>query len=138
MSMDPMQTPTLGSAFWTLMRRDLLLALRGRNEWLNPLLFFIMVVTLFPLGVGPEPQQLMEMAPGVIWVAALLSAMLSLDGIFRGDYDDGTWWGVPVAMRASTEADETPMAAPMSAAVRRTRPSSCTAILRVSPVSARR
>lgn len=88
--MESYSAPTLGSAFWSLVRRDLLLAMRGRNEWLNPLLFFVMVVTLFPLGVGPEPQQLMEMAPGVIWVAALLSAMLSLDGIFRGDFDDGT------------------------------------------------
>jgi heme exporter protein B len=56
----------------------------------NPLLFFVLVVTLFPLGVGPEPNLLARMAPGVIWVAALLAALLSLDGIFRPDFEDGT------------------------------------------------
>lgn len=76
-------------AFFSVIRRDLLLALRGRHEWLNPLLFFIIVVSLFPLGVGPEPNQLREMAPGVIWVSALLAAMLSLDSLFKTDFDDG-------------------------------------------------
>lgn len=72
-----------------LVRRDLTLFFRRRSEVLNPLLFFVIVVTLVPLGVGPEASTLRAMAPGVVWVAALLAAMLSLEGIFRSDYDDG-------------------------------------------------
>jgi heme exporter protein B len=82
--------PRLGSAFALLLRRDLVLAYRQRSELANPLLFFVIVVTLFPLGVGPSPQILAEIAPGVVWVAALLAALLSLDGIFRSDFEDGT------------------------------------------------
>ncbi|MFW2372009.1 MAG: heme exporter protein CcmB [Gammaproteobacteria bacterium] len=80
----------LSTAFLALLKRDLLLAYRHRNELLNPLFFFILVVTLFPLGTTPEKTLLMTMAPGVIWVAALLAAMLSLDTLFRADYEDGT------------------------------------------------
>jgi len=82
--------PHLRTAFFALLKRDLLLAYRHRNELLNPLFFFILVVTLFPLGTTPEKTLLMTMAPGVIWVAALLAAMLSLDTLFRADYEDGT------------------------------------------------
>jgi len=67
-----------------------MLSYRHRNELLNPLLFFVIVVTLFPLGTSPEKQLLQTMAPGVIWVAALLAGMLSLDTLFKSDYDDGT------------------------------------------------
>lgn len=81
---------SLSSAFWALLKRDLMLAYRHRNELLNPLFFFILVVMLFPLGTSPEKQLLMTMAPGVIWVAALLASMLSLDTLFRADYEDGT------------------------------------------------
>ena len=77
-------------AFVALVRRDLTVAFRRRSEMANPLLFFVMVVTLFPLGVGAEPKLLANMAPGVVWVAALLAALLSLDGIFRPDFEDGT------------------------------------------------
>jgi heme exporter protein B len=56
----------------------------------NPLLFFVMVVTLFPLAVGAQPNLLQAMAPGVIWVAALLAALLSLDNLFRSDFEDGS------------------------------------------------
>ncbi len=80
----------LSTAFFALLKRDLRLAYRHRNELLNPLFFFILVVTLFPLGTTPEKQLLLTMAPGVIWVAALLAAMLSLDSLFRADYEDGT------------------------------------------------
>ncbi len=76
-------------AFLTLLKRDLMLAYRHRTELLNPLLFFVIVVTLFPLGVTPEAKSLQMMAPGVIWVAALLAAMLSLDSLFRADFEDG-------------------------------------------------
>lgn len=76
-------------AFIVLLKRDLTLAYRHRTELANPLLFFVIVVTLFPLGVGPEAEVLQNIGPGVIWVAALLAAMLSLDGMFRSDFEDG-------------------------------------------------
>jgi heme exporter protein B len=85
-----MKRLSLSQAFWFLLRRDLLLALRNRSELANPLLFFIMVITLFPLAVGADPNLLSRIAAGIIWVAALLASMLSLDGIFRSDFDDGT------------------------------------------------
>jgi len=83
-------TPSTTSAFFALIKRDLMLSYRHRTELLNPLLFFVIVVTLFPLGTSPEKTLLQTMAPGVIWVAALLAAMLSLDTMFKADYDDGT------------------------------------------------
>ena len=82
--------PSLARAFGMLLRRDLLLTYRHRSEAVNPLFFFVLVVTLFPLGVGADAKLLTAMGPGVIWVAALLAAMLSLDGIFRSDFEDGT------------------------------------------------
>ena len=76
-------------AFIALVKRDLLLAFRHRGELLNPLLFFMMVATLFPLGVSPESSLLRTMAPGVIWIAALLAGLFSLESMFRSDFDDG-------------------------------------------------
>jgi heme exporter protein B len=73
-----------------VVRRDLKLALRRRGEMFNPLLFFVMAASLFPLGVGPEPAQLRAMAPGVLWVGALLASLLALERLFAGDYADGT------------------------------------------------
>lgn len=70
--------------------RDLLLAMRRPADVLTALAFFIIVVTLFPLGIGPEPQLLRTIAPGVIWVAALLASMLSLPRMFASDHADGT------------------------------------------------
>jgi len=81
---------SLTQAFFAIIRRDLLLAFRRRAEMANPLLFFVMVVTLFPLAVGAQPNLLQAMAPGVIWVSALLAALLSLDSLFRSDFDDGS------------------------------------------------
>jgi heme exporter protein B len=81
---------SLSQAFIFLLRRDLLLAVRNRAEFANPILFFILVITLFPLALGASPVLLARIAPGVIWVAALLAAMLSLDSIFRSDFDDGS------------------------------------------------
>lgn len=72
------------------LKRDLLLVFRHRNDIINPLAFFLMVAVLFPLGVSPDPTFLSEVAPGVIWVAALLACLLSVDGIFRTDYEDGS------------------------------------------------
>lgn len=77
-------------AFATLLKRDLLLAMRRRNELVNPLLFFVIVVSLFPMGVSTEQKTLQTLAPGVIWVAALLASLLSLEGMFRSDFEDGT------------------------------------------------
>jgi heme exporter protein B len=73
-----------------IIRRDLLLAMRRRSDVLTVLLFFVIVVSLFPLGVGPEPVLLRTIAPGVIWVAALLASMLALSRVFAQDYADGT------------------------------------------------
>lgn len=73
-----------------VIRRDLVLAMRRRADVLTTLIFFVMVVSLFPLGVGPEMGMLRKMAPGVLWVAALLASMLSLGRLFSADYLDGT------------------------------------------------
>ncbi len=81
---------SLVSAFFAVIRRDLVLAFRRRAEIANPIFFFILVVTLFPLGVGANPKLLQAMAPGIIWVSALLAVMLSLDSLFRSDFDDGS------------------------------------------------
>jgi heme exporter protein B len=78
------------AVFTLLIKRDLTIAFRHRDEILNPLLFFIIVVSLFPLGVGPESTMLTRIAPGIIWVAALLSTLLSLDRLFKSDYADGS------------------------------------------------
>ncbi|MGB7931596.1 MAG: heme exporter protein CcmB [Gammaproteobacteria bacterium] len=85
-----MTTDSLTRAFTLLLKRDLTLAVRHRAEMVNPLLFFILVTSLFPLGVGANPNLLQAIGPGVIWVAALLAALLSLDNIFRSDFEDGT------------------------------------------------
>lgn len=80
----------MGSAMLYMIRRELLVAFRRQSDMLNPLWFFIIVITLFPLGVGPGPNLLTEIAPGIIWVAALLAAVLSLDRLFRDDFMDGS------------------------------------------------
>lgn len=79
-----------GAAMVALIRRDLLVARRRRAEMANPLLFFLMVCSLFPLGLGPEPARLAALAPGVLWVVALLASLLASEGMFRADYDDGS------------------------------------------------
>lgn len=76
--------------FVGVLRRDLLLALRRKSEVLTSLFFFVIVVSLFPLGIGPELNLLRLIAPGVLWVAALLAAMLSLARLFAADHADGT------------------------------------------------
>ncbi len=73
-----------------IIRRDLAIAMRNTGQWVNPLLFFIVVVALFPLGVGPSPATLSIIAPGVIWVSALLAVLLSLGSLFETDFADGT------------------------------------------------
>ena len=76
--------------FVWLVWRDLMLAWRRRADVLSTLFFFVIVGSLFPLGIGPEPETLRTIAPGVVWVAALLASMLSLGRIFGNDYQDGT------------------------------------------------
>lgn len=78
------------NAFLAIVRRDLLLAARRKSEVLTALFFFMIVVSLFPLGIGPETALLRRIAPGVLWVAALLAAMLSLNRLFASDHADGT------------------------------------------------
>jgi len=80
----------MSGALAGVVRRDLLLALRRRSDVATTLLFFVIVASLFPLGVGPEPAILRTLAPGVLWVAALLACMLSLTRLFAADYADGT------------------------------------------------
>jgi heme exporter protein B len=72
------------------LRRDVTISFRSPGDVANPLVFYLIGIALFPLGVGPSPERLAEMAPGVLWVLALLSTLLALDGLFRRDYDDGT------------------------------------------------
>ncbi len=77
-------------ALLILLKRDLLLAFRHPNDLVNPLIFFLIVVSLFPMGLKPDSQFLPMMGSAVIWVAALLASMLSLDNLFRSDMEDGT------------------------------------------------
>lgn len=79
-----------GGVFTAIVTRDLRLAARRRVEALLPIAFFVVAVSLFPLGVGPEPQTLRQIAPGVVWVCALLAAMLSLTQLYGGDHADGS------------------------------------------------
>lgn len=82
--------PPLAQGLGALLRRDLLLASRQRSDLVYPVFFFFMVVSLFPLGIGPDAKLLAKTAPGVLWIAALLSTLLATDSLFRQDYEDGT------------------------------------------------
>ncbi len=77
-------------AFTLVVRRELCLSFRRPEQLLQPLVFFLIVTTLFPLGLSLQLSLLRDMSPGVLWVAALLSSLLSLDALFKGDADDGT------------------------------------------------
>lgn len=79
-----------GSPFLALVRRDLRLALRQGGDAAMVVAFFVLTVILFPFGVGPEPELLRRIAAGIIWVTALLAALLSLDRMFQADYEDGS------------------------------------------------
>jgi heme exporter protein B len=76
--------------FMWVLRRDLMLAMRRRSDVFTALFFFVIVVSLFPLGIGPELDILRQIAPGVVWVAALLASMLALERLFATDHADGT------------------------------------------------
>ena len=78
------------SVMFAVLKREVSVALRQKGEVLTPLVFFVVIASLFPLGIGPEAALLLRMAPGVLWVSALLAAMLSLQRLFATDYADGS------------------------------------------------
>jgi heme exporter protein B len=78
------------TAWSQILKRDLLIAFRRRSEIIHPLIFFVMVVSLFPLAIGDDKVLLQKIAPAIIWVTALLATMLSLDNLFRSDFEDGS------------------------------------------------
>lgn len=80
----------MGQVLLAVLQREMALGLRHKGEVLTPLMFFVVVASLFPLGVGPESALLLRMAPGVLWVSALLAAMLSMQRMFATDYADGS------------------------------------------------
>ena len=81
---------TTAAAFRATLVRDLLIAYKRKNDIINPFMFFLIVATLFPIGISPDPQRLGEIAAGVLWISALLAAMLSMDNLYRADYEDGS------------------------------------------------
>ena len=87
--MSALGSPALWAA-WLTFRRDLRLAFRRLGQLTQPVAFFLIVVTLFPLALSPEPRLLRSIAPGVLWVAALLASLLALESVFRTDLEDGT------------------------------------------------
>ncbi len=82
--------PGIGSSLAALVKRDVALVVKRPGDMLNPLFFFGMVATLFPLAVGPAAEQLQFSGPGVLWVAALLATLLSLNSLFLADFEDGS------------------------------------------------
>ncbi len=84
------KVPGLMLGLRAIVRRDLLLAWKRPGDILNPLFFFAMVASLFPLAIGPGPEQLVLTGPGVVWVAALLATLLSLNSLFLSDFEDGS------------------------------------------------
>lgn len=82
-------TPGIWAGIWATLARDMLIAIRHRGEMANPVMFFLMVITMVPLGISPEKAVLASLAPGMIWVVALLATLLSLDSLFRSDFEDG-------------------------------------------------
>ena len=80
----------MGRFLLGVVRRDLTIAARRRGDWLTALFFFVMVSSLFPLSVGPDPQLLQRIGPGVLWVAATLASLLSLSRLFEDDHRDGS------------------------------------------------
>ncbi|MCP8898420.1 heme exporter protein CcmB [Gilvimarinus xylanilyticus] len=86
----PDARPPVAGAWRAVLARDLKLSWRQRSDLVNPLLFYLITITLLPLGVDPSRQLLGSIAPGMLWIMALLATLLSLDSLFRCDYEDGT------------------------------------------------
>ncbi|WP_414830031.1 heme exporter protein CcmB [Alteromonas sp. H39] len=97
------------SRLWQgVLKRELALAYQQKTELVQPLMFMLMVVTLFPLGIGPGPDTLQMIGPGVIWIAAILSSLLGMERLFRDDFQDGSLEqmmlsGIPVALIAAVK-----------------------------------
>lgn len=81
---------TTAAAFTATLKRDLLIAFKRKHDVVNPFMFFLIVATLFPIGISPDPQRLADIAAGVLWISALLAAMLSMDSLYRADFEDGS------------------------------------------------
>jgi len=81
---------TLAGAVVATLRRDLLVAYKRKNDLFNPFMFFVLVATLFPIGISPEPEALGEISAGVLWISALLASLLAMDNLFRADFEDGS------------------------------------------------
>ena len=85
------QQPTsTAKAFMATLKRDLLIAYKRKNDLLNPFMFFLIVATLFPIAISPDPERLSMVAAGALWIAALLASLLAMDNLFRSDYEDGS------------------------------------------------
>jgi len=83
-------TGSTSAAFRATLKRDLLIAYKRKHDVVNPFMFFLIVATLFPIGISPEPERLAQIAAGVLWIAALLASLLAMDNLFRADYEDGS------------------------------------------------
>ena len=81
---------TTYEAFIATLKRDLLVAFKRKNDIVNPFMFFIIVCSLFPIGISPDPDRLGEIAAGVLWISALLASLLAMDSLFRNDFEDGS------------------------------------------------
>ncbi len=81
---------SIWAGFFSHLQRDFRLLTRHKLELLNPLVFFVLAVSLIPLGLGPEKKALAQLAPGIVWIMALLASLLSLEALFRSDYEDGS------------------------------------------------
>tara|TARA_B100000575_G_scaffold264469_1_gene240315 strand:+ start:1554 stop:2243 length:690 start_codon:yes stop_codon:yes gene_type:complete len=81
---------TLADAVLATLRRDLLIAYKRKNDLFNPFMFFVLVATLFPIGISPEFEVLAEISAGVLWISALLASLLAMDNLFRADFEDGS------------------------------------------------
>src|SRR5690606_19042900 len=84
------QSSGLRQIVWLVIVRDLRLAMRHWDQVIQPLIFFVIITTLFPLAISPALEELRRISPGVLWVAAMLSSLLALESLFRPDVEDGT------------------------------------------------
>ena len=82
--------PGLGTAFGKSLKRELTIGFRNRGDLANPIIFFLCIIVFVPLGISPDPNVLSSIAPGMIWIVALLATLLSLDRLFQSDFDDGS------------------------------------------------
>ena len=85
-----MDQVTTFDAFTATLKRDLLVAYKRKNDIFNPFMFFLIVCSLFPIGISPDPVRLGEIASGVLWISALLASLLAMDSLYRNDFEDGS------------------------------------------------